>query len=463
MRSKERTILMLRLAKKTKFCRTDCLPTQSENCVNIGVKKMKKTITFLIIVILLSACQGTVSEPPLPTVVSEQSTPVKETQETVEKTATVSPTITVEPTNSPEPIPLESLESLTIGLVPIAEGFTKPLYLTHAGDQTGRLFVVEQAGQISILENGIVNPTPFLDIETVVGSTANEQGLLSVAFHPNYADNGAFFVDYTDKGGNTVIARYHVSTDPDVADVGSGEIMLTIPQPYGNHNGGQILFGPDGYLYIGMGDGGAANDPHDNGQNLNILLGKILRIDVDNGQPYGVPADNPFVSVDARPEIWSYGWRNPWRISFDRLTGDMYIGDVGQNQYEEVDIEMVGTPGGGNYGWRLMEGNHCFNPSQCDPATLDVVLPIAEYSHEQGCSITGGYVYRGQEFPALQGVYIYGDYCTGTIWGLRHEADDTWSQAELLAGGYMISSFGEDETGELYLIDHQGYIAKIKK
>ncbi|MEW5961878.1 MAG: PQQ-dependent sugar dehydrogenase, partial [Chloroflexota bacterium] len=222
-------------------------------------------------------------------------------------------------------------------------------------------------------------------------------------------------------------------------------------------NGGQLAFGPDGYLYVGMGDGGSANDPHNNGQSLNTLLGKILRLDVDQAAPYGVPASNPFVNqAGARPEIWSYGWRNPWRFSFDTATHDLYVADVGQNQYEEIHVELAGTPGGQNYGWRLLEGRHCFDPANCDPGSLDVALPIAEYDHNQGCSVTGGYVYRGSRFPALQGLYFYGDFCSGLIWGLRREADGSWAQAELMQSGLAISSFGQDEAGEVYVVDHRG-------
>jgi glucose/arabinose dehydrogenase len=318
------------------------------------------------------------------------------------------------------------------------------------------LFVVEQAGRILIIKDAVNNPTPFLDIVSLVGSNANEQGLLSVAFHPNYRNNGYFFVNYTNKQGDTIIARYTVADNPDIADPNSAKILLTIDQPYANHNGGQVVFGPDGYLYIGMGDGGAANDPHNNGQNLGVLLGKILRIDVDSADPYGVPPDIPFIgNREARPEIWSYGWRNPWRFSFDRATNDMYVADVGQNQYEEVHVELAGTPGGQNYGWRLMEGFHCFEPADCDPTGQGLVLPIAEYDHTQGCSITGGYVYRGQQYPTLNGVYFYADYCSGIIWGLRREADGAWSQAQLLASDQAISSFGEDEAGEVYLAQHR--------
>ena len=426
----------------------------------------KKLILLSTMFILLAACQAI--QPPMPTIVAAKptatvtgtavpptATPTQtavmpsEVTATPELTETVMMPIVVAETTAPPP-----LEQLNLTLKPVASGFAKPLYLTHAHDQ--RLFVVQQAGQIMIIEGGVTRPTPFLDIKTRVGSNGNEQGLLSVAFHPNYQKNGLFYVNYTNLEGSTTIARYHVSADPNVADEISEQILLTIPQPYSNHNGGHILFGPDGYLYIGMGDGGAANDPHNNGQSLNTLLGKILRLDVDTGSPYGVPQDNPFITTAAaRPEIWSYGWRNPWRLAFDAATGDLYVADVGQNQYEEVDVELAGSGGGQNYGWRLMEASHCFNPTSCDPATLKVVMPIAEYPHSQGCSVTGGYVYHGTQFPQLNGVYIYGDYCTGTLWGLRHEADGSWSQAELLASGKIISSFGLDAAGELYLIDHR--------
>jgi glucose/arabinose dehydrogenase len=404
---------------------------------------------------------------PLPAEASTE--PTEEIPEVVEAEATDTPTPLPPPATStpapPEPAIVAErppLDSIELKLIPVASGFNKPTYLTHAGDGTGRLFVVEQEGRILILKEGAINPTPFLDIISLVGSDANEQGLLSVAFHPHYTENGYFFVNYTDKQGDTVIARYQLSDNPDVADPDSATTLLTIDQPYANHNGGQVVFGPDGYLYIGMGDGGAANDPQNRGQNLGELLGKILRIGVDQGEPYGIPETNPFVNnSQARPEIWSYGWRNPWRFSFDRTSGDMYIADVGQNQYEEVHVERAGSPGGQNYGWRLMEGFHCFNPSQCDPATQGLVLPIAEFDHSLGCSITGGYVYRGSQFPALDGLYFYGDYCSGIIWGLRYEADGSWSQAELLRSDEAISSFGQDEAGEVYLVDHRGDIFQL--
>lgn len=393
------------------------------------------------------------TDEPLPTQEPEPPTPAPP-EAALPTEAVPPPTAELPPVELPAAVETLALEELDLQFIPVVSGFTKPLFLTNAGDGSGRLFVVEQVGRILLVKEGQINPAPFLDIVSIVGSDANEQGLLSLAFHPDYAGNGLFFVNYTNKQGDTVIARYSVSGDPDAADPNSAKILLTIDQPYANHNGGQLAFGPDGYLYVGMGDGGAANDPHNNGQNLNTLLGKILRLDVDNGDPYGIPADNPFAANgEGSPEIWSYGWRNPWRFSFDPAAGDLYLADVGQNQYEEINVELAGTAGGQNYGWRIMEGSHCFDGS-CDPASQALVLPIAEYDHGQGCSVTGGYVYRGSQFPALNGIYFYGDYCSGLIWGLRREADGSWSQAQLASTGYIISSFGQDEAGEVYLVNH---------
>jgi glucose/arabinose dehydrogenase len=393
-------------------------------------------------------------------------TPVNRHLEAATPTSTAVATPTdVPPTASPVGRPtatsVPSLDALQLKFTTVAAGFTKPVYLTHAGDGTGRLFVVEQEGRIRIIKAGSVNPTPFLDISSVVGSDGLEQGLLSVAFHPDFASNGFFFVNYTDRQGHTVVGRYTVTEDLDIADSNSEKLLVRIEQPYANHNGGQIAFGPDGYLYIGMGDGGAANDPQNRAQSLDTLLGKILRLDVDQGEPYGVPATNPFVGTDqARPEIWSYGWRNPWRFSFDRATNDLYVGDVGQNQYEEIHVEWAGTAGQ-NYGWRLMEGFHCFNPSECDPVSSNLKLPVAEYDHRSGCSVTGGYVYRGTQFPALEGTYLYGDYCSGIVWGLRYEGEGRWSNEQLTQTEAVISSFGQDEAGNVYLLDYEGSILLV--
>jgi glucose/arabinose dehydrogenase len=337
-----------------------------------------------------------------------------------------------------------------IVLKPAAAGLNQPLALTNAGDE--RIFVTQQPGQIVILGQS----TPFLDIHSRV-SCCDERGLLSVAFHPHYRDNGFFFVDYTNVNGDTVIARYSVSAgDPNRGDPSSEDILLTIAQPYSNHNGGQLQFGPDGYLYIGMGDGGSGGDPENRAQNLNSLLGKILRIDVDQGDAYSIPPTNPFPLLGGvRGEIWAYGLRNPWRFSFDRYTNDLWIGDVGQNQYEEVDWQLASSHGGENYGWRVMEGLHCYNPATNCPATG--VKPVLEYTHDGGnCSITGGYRYRGQLYPRLFGMYIYGDYCSGRIWGATPQHDGTVTTQLLLDTAMQISSFGEDVRGELYVVDIKG-------
>jgi glucose/arabinose dehydrogenase len=342
--------------------------------------------------------------------------------------------------------------------VPVAEGFTRPLYLTHAGDP--RLFVVEQDGLIKIIADGQVMAEPYLDVSTLVSRDGSERGLLGLAFHPDYNTNGQFFINYTDRNGNTVVARYGVSSEnPDQADISSATVVLTVVQPYPNHNAGQLAFGPDGYLYIGLGDGGSANDPQSNGQNPLALLGKMLRVDVNSELPYAIPGDNPFRSDEQfAPEIWAWGLRNPWRYSFDRATGDLYIADVGQNQIEEVNFQPAASRGGENYGWNVFEGNQRFTEGQTPPGT---VMPIAQYDHTEGCSITGGYVYRGQLISALVGEYIFGDFCSGTVWGLRRDTASRWMRRTLLNSGRVISSFGEDRSGELYLIDYGGAVLRF--
>src|SRR5713101_6611818 len=339
-----------------------------------------------------------------------------------------------------------------IALEPVVTGLTRPVGITHAGDGSGRLFITIQDGQILLYDGVQLLPTPFLDIASLV-SCCGEQGLLGLAFHPRYASNGLFYVNYTNTVGDTVIARYVVSANPNVADPQAARILLTIPQPFSNHNGGQLQFGPDGYLYIGTGDGGSGGDPQNNGQNLGTLLGKLLRIDVDKGTPYAIPSDNPFVAManpTTRGEIWAFGLRNPWRFSFDRLTGALFIGDVGQGSWEEIDFQPAGSRGGENYGWRLMEGKHCFNPAtSCNPGTL--ALPILEYDHSLGCAVTGGYRYRGARLPQLFGSYLYGDFCSGRIWQATRTNTGRWTTTELRDSPYVISTFGEDEVGELYL------------
>ncbi|MFL7794608.1 MAG: PQQ-dependent sugar dehydrogenase [Anaerolineae bacterium] len=344
----------------------------------------------------------------------------------------------------------------------VASGFERPVQVTHAGDGSGRLFVVEQPGRVRVVQNGSVLTTPFLDITGLV-SYGGERGLLGLAFHPDYESNGYFYVNYTNASGDTVVARYTVSSDPNRANHSSALAILTIDQPYSNHNGGQILFGPrDGYLYIGMGDGGSGGDPLNSGQDASTLLGAMLRIDVEGGMPYAIPPDNPYVGKPGRDEIWAIGLRNPWRFSFDRDTGDLYIGDVGQNAWEEISYQAWNAPGGVNFGWRCREATHTYSsaPPCNDPAWLaGLTDPIAEYSHSVGRSVSGGFVYRGILYPNLVGRYFYADFVDGKIWSLYKTSSnpDAWSVPELeLDTSLNISAFGEDEQGELYVVDWGG-------
>lgn len=318
--------------------------------------------------------------------------------------------------------------------------------------------MTEKAGRVRIVANGQVLSQAFLDISDKVGSSGNEQGLFSTAFHPRYPDDPRLFVHYTDRSGDTVIESYRASTDPNLADPASAKVLLTVDQPYSNHNGGLNIFGPDGYLYIGLGDGGGGGDPQDNAQNLGTLLGKILRLDVDGGDSYAIPSTNPFVNRSgAEPEIWALGVRNPWRFSFDSATGDLYLADVGQNAWEEVNFRPAAEAGGGNYGWDIMEGKHCYpSGTSCDQTGL--ILPVVEYPLRQdgNCAVTGGYVYRGQAQPNLQGIYFYGDYCSGKLWGMAQSSDGAWQNRELNELDASISSFGVDEADELYLTDLSG-------
>jgi glucose/arabinose dehydrogenase len=342
-----------------------------------------------------------------------------------------------------------------VSLVNFATGFTRPCDITHCNDD--RLFVVEQGGKIWILTKaGTKLPTPFLDIDPRVGSGGNEQGLLGLAFHPNYAQNGFFYVNYTDNSGDTKISRFSVSaTDPNVANPNSELILLAVDQPYSNHNGGCVKFGPDGYLYIGLGDGGSGGDPQGYGQNRNSLLGKMLRIDVDGGSPYGIPASNPFVnSPTTLDEIWALGLRNPWRFSFDRQTGDLWMGDVGQNEWEEIDFQPASSVGGENYGWRCYEGTHPFNTNNC-PNVGTLTMPVAEYENSSpiGCSVTGGFVYRGFNYPQLFGKYLYTDYCTGRLWTVVPNGIGGWTNTQLADFlNNQLVSFGENRNGDLFML-----------
>jgi len=371
-------------------------------------------------------------------------------------------------------VPISVVYCVELTTVRVANGLSAPLFAISPPGDSERLVIVEQnSAQIKILKNGSILPTPFIDLDSKAGS-GGEQGLLGLAFHPDYPNNGFFFVDYTDNSGDTVIASYQVSADPDVADSNSELIISTIGQPAGNHNGGMLAFGPnDGYLYIGSGDGGGGGgfDPNNLAQNGQVLLGKILRIDIDNGNPLSIPQDNPFVGnalVD--DAIWALGLRNPWRFSFDRLTGDLYTADVGEGSLEEVNWQSGNSSGGENYGWRCMEGTQCTGLTGCTCNSPGLTLPVHDYSHTGGnCSITGGYAYRGSAIPELQGTYFFADYCSARIWSFRWDGINITEfqerTAELAPGAGQtidfITSFGEDASGELYIVDQGGEVFKV--
>lgn len=338
---------------------------------------------------------------------------------------------------------------------PLATGLAEPV---HAAAPPGdaRLFVVERRGRVRVVKAGALLPQPFLDLGAEVGSAGQEEGLLSIAFHPQFTSNGRCFVYYTDVAGDLVLAEFVVpGATPDVADPASRRVLLAIPHPgQSNHNGGQLAFGLDGFLYVGVGDGGGRGDPDGSAQDTSVLLGKLLRLDVDGAPPYAIPPGNPGF---AAPEVWAFGLRNPWRFSFDRATGDLYVGDVGQSDWEEIDFQPAGAAGGRNYGWNLMEGDgHCFGGADCSAPGLGLVRPIAEYPTADGCAVTGGFVYRGAAVPALAGTYLYADYCTGEVLSLRMSGGRATGQADLSAalGGALplLSSFGEDGAGELLAV-----------
>jgi uncharacterized protein (TIGR03437 family) len=349
----------------------------------------------------------------------------------------------------------------SIALYRLAAGFEMPTVIRFPPDGSDRMFVVEQRGSIRILKNGMRLDRPFLDVRAKV-SCCDERGLLGLAFSPSFRSNRTFFINYTDSQGNSVVSRMRVSTaDDDSADASSEQVILQVTQPYANHNGGSLVFGPDGYLYLGFGDGGSAGDPQNNAQRTDTLLGKILRIDVESVQPtYSIPPTNPFIGNSAyRPEIWATGLRNPWRFSFDRQTKDLWIGDVGQNRAEEIDFQPASSKGGENYGWRRMEGLGCYPAgSNCDRE--GTTLPILEYGRQFGQSVTGGYVYRGSSYPALRGFYLYGDFGSGNLWAVQPQGSG-WDNRLVLASQRQISTFGEDESGELYLADYRGEIYRI--
>ncbi len=364
---------------------------------------------------------------------------------------------------SKTPLPSSgALPSVRSEIVFPSVSFDRMVYLAHPDGMPERLYLVLQPGRIMVFDN-VANPPPpqtFLDIRGRVSDRGNEEGLLGLAFDPDFKDNGYFYVYHSAASPRrSVIARYQASPDAESADINSERIIMEIGQPFSNHNGGHIAFGPDGYLYVGLGDGGSGGDPRGHGQDLSTLLGTILRIDVstlDETGSYAVPQDNPFAGVEGvRPEIWAYGLRNPWRFSFDRETGDLWAGDVGQNKLEEIDIIKPGA----NYGWNIMEGSSCFRDAGCDREGLEP--PVAEYGRDGGCSVTGGYVYRGSRIPSLVGAYVYGDFCTGNIWALRHDGSRATQQARIAGTNLQIASFAEGPDGEIYVLSFTGEITRL--
>ncbi len=402
--------------------------------------------------LLLTAACSTPAELPA----ADTPTPFSSTAPTTLPSAEVLPP-TIEPTEPPIPTP--TIANATGFPDPadytwseIITGLDRPIGLVSAGDGSGRLFIIEQRGRILIYAGERLLDSPFLDIQGRVGSNGSEQGLLGLAFHPDFEDNGFFFVNYTNKKGNTVVSRFSVSSDPDSGDGSSESIVLSFDQPYKNHNGGQIRFGPEGYLWIASGDGGSGGDPQGNGQNLDSLLGKLLRVDI-NQQPYGVPADNPFGN-----EIWAYGLRNPWRFTFDPASSDLYIADVGQNQWEEIHYLAADAPAGANFGWNYLEGSHPYQGTP--PQDLALIDPVWEYDHSLGCSVSGGAVYRGS-LVDWQGIYLYSDFCTGNIWGLLRTPGGEWQNELLFRVGGRIAAIDQDQAGEVYLLDLEGSILKL--
>ncbi len=412
---------------------------------------MRSSLLVILISLLIAGC----TTPVIATVVSDSTIIAQEPAAT---RVDEQPAITEE-LPQPTKAPVEQSSALDMPIANtatwtlIAGDFRRPVLVTHAGDE--RVFVVEQEGLIWILQDGQRLAEPFIDIRQRVNDRSSEQGLLGLAFHRDYSDNGLFYLNYTASEGETRISRFSASPDPNRADVESESILLTIAQPYRNHNGGSIVFGPDGYLYIGTGDGGSGGDPLGNGQRLDTLLGKILRLDVDAASSYAIPPDNPILQGGGLPEIWAYGLRNPWRIAFDLKTGDLYIADVGQNQWEEVNHQPANSPGGENYGWNLREGAHPYAGGGAD-----WIDPVVEYDHSLGCSVTGGEVVRDPRLLDWSGVYLYGDYCKGHIWGLL-KVDQGWLSQLLFETSYSLSSFGQDAIGRIYLADHGGGIYRL--
>ncbi len=420
------------------------------------MSQSKRFVPVLVLSLMILGLLAAACSPRLPQTATETATPFIPSTSTAlppapASTETDSPTEAPKPTSTPADVSAFP-DPAGFKWEEVVSGLKRPVGVVSASDGSGRLFIIEQAGRILIYDGQQLLDTSFLDIRGRVGSSGSEQGLLGLAFPPDYMDSGAFYIDYTDLNGNTVVSRFQVSSDPNQASGGSENPVLSISQPYQNHNGGHILFGPDGFLWIATGDGGSAGDPQGNAQRTDNLLGKLLRVDVSQ-QPYTIPADNPFGN-----EIWAYGLRNPWRFSFDPASGDLFIADVGQKKWEEVNYLAAGAAGGSNFGWNFREGNHPYQGTP--PQSLTLLSPIWEYDHALGCSISGGAVYRGS-LTEWQGIYLYGDFCTGLVWGLLRTPDGNWSNQQLFSTGRKIAAIDQGQDGEVYLVDLGGTVLKL--
>jgi glucose/arabinose dehydrogenase len=411
-----------------------------------GCERRLRVLGFLL-AMMATGCGQSAVTPPLSTAGS--ASPTSSVLQSTEPAPS--------PTSGESPVADLDLDHVAVGFEPVVAGLHSPLAVANAGDGSGRFFVAEQGGQIRIVRDGKLVSAPFLDIADRITS-GGERGLLGVAFHPKFPDDPRVFVDYTDEQGNTRVSSFRVDpATPDRIDPATEKRLLFVAQPFANHNGGAVVFGPDGFLYVSLGDGGSGGDPQHNGQSLLTLLGKILRIDVDTttgDRAYGIPPDNPYASGAGgrRPEIWLWGLRNPWRISFDRATRDLWIGDVGQSDWEEIDVQRAGTPGGTNFGWNRMEGSHCYRPAEgCQDASL--TLPIAEYGHDQGCTVIGGNVDRGPSERLLVGAYVFADYCSGRVWAIDASVDGPRTPTVVADTKHAFSAFGEDEAGDLFAVD----------
>lgn len=429
--------------------RVSPLPKEDSHPV-LFARRHRSTWIPLFLLLVACACPfgslGTETQPPLTAVTPELST-------ATEDVVPASPSPSAAPTNPPNASTLPDPSRVAWNVV--HTGLVRPIDLQPVGE---RLFLVEQPGVIRLAVGSSIQDVPYLDIRDRVNSSANEQGLLGLAFHPDFAANGFFYVNYTGSGGDTIVSRFQANPLDATADPASEAILLNFDQPFANHNGGGMVFGPDGYLYISTGDGGSAGDPFGNGQSLDTLLGKILRLDVNGAPPYAIPPDNPFAQGGGRLEIWDYGLRNPWRFAFDPANHDLYIADVGQGGWEEINYEPAGSAGGVNYGWNLREGAHAYQGGSA-PGLVD---PVAEYSHDYGCSVTGGVVVRDPSMPEWQGVYLYADYCSGIVWGLLRTPPGEWRNDILFRTDFNVSAFGVDLAGRVYLLDLQGRTARLE-